>query len=102
LVMMTYGKQQAAVEAHAAGADLDYLPHALFNGRALCLKASSAAVERGEPAVLAQACPLLMRDSLQVSIWTGLKLSGSSTPAAIQGNAIVSICIMNSELDNQA
>ncbi len=32
---MTHGARQAAMEAHAAGADPDDLPHALFNGRAL-------------------------------------------------------------------
>jgi hypothetical protein len=34
-VAMTHGAWQVDMEEHAAGADLDALPHALFNWRAL-------------------------------------------------------------------
>jgi hypothetical protein len=98
---MTHGALQAAVEAHAAGADPDDLPHALFNGRALRFNASSA---EGCAGCASTCMPMAdARRALPVSIWTGRRLSGSSNLATIQGNAIVSICIMNSrsELGNR-
>ncbi len=103
-VAMIHGARQAAVKAHAAGADLGDLPHALFKGRALSLNASSGEGGAG----CACTCMLLAdaRRALPVSIWSGRRRSGSSTPAAIQleGNAIVSIAIMNSRsrLGNRA
>jgi hypothetical protein len=76
VVTMTHGARQAAVEAHAAGADLDYLPHALFNGRAFRFNASSAEGRAG----CASTCKPMVdaRLALPVSIWTGRRLSGSS------------------------
>ncbi len=94
--------RQADVEAHAAGADLDDPPHALFNGRALSLNASDG---EGSAGCACTCMPLAdARRALPVAIWSWKRLSGSSTPAVIQGNDIVSICIMNSrsELGNWA
>ncbi len=99
---MTHGARLAAVEAHAAGADHDDLPRALFNGQARRLNASTG---KGCAGCACTCMPMAdARRALPVSIWIGRRLSGSSTLSTIQGNAIISICIMNSrsELGNRA
>jgi hypothetical protein len=62
------------MEALAARADLDDIPHALFTGRAIILGASSA-----EEGFVSCAYTHSGR-TLPVSIRTGRSLSGSSTP----------------------
>ncbi len=64
---MTHGARQAAVEAHATGADLDHLPRALFNGQARRLNAGTGKGCAGCACTCMPMAPWRMRDALYQS-----------------------------------
>jgi hypothetical protein len=68
MVASTRGSWQAAIDAQVARGDPGHLPHALFNGRVLCLGGSSRNHGRRSMSLVPQqACLWCVHDVLQSS-----------------------------------